>query len=310
MFDKKHLQSFAVFVVGIFFTMSVFTSCSSVISSSKIKNLSTNFCEPTIEYNFDFAATPNQLSTQQINLLQQKLSPHDLLLGQTIGINPYICTYLENSGDTLQMLLMKQKINERINLTLIEIDAIASELDCYAERLDQLSNYVNALNDRTQKRITIFSVALDAATTAAAIFTDNPYLAVGGGLSSIALGALTISPKGKKVEIPLKRNLLKNIWYNINPGNEIPPSVWRILNNPNFSNETQQSMREGLKERWMQFEFENDIDVETEKRFFDQGGLYTADDLHTRVHMIKELEALINTIKQDIRSLSAAIGAL
>jgi hypothetical protein len=69
-------------------------------------------------------------------------------------------------------------------------------------------------------------------------------------------------------------------------------------------------MREGLKERWMQLEFEGNIDNETEKLIFGNGGLYTASDLHDRAHMIKELEAMVNTLKQDLRSLRATLNTI
>lgn len=60
----------------------------------------------------------------------------------------------------------------------------------------------------------------------------------------------------------------------------------------------------------MQLEFEGDIDSETEKLFFGDGGLYTASDLHDRAHLVKELEAMVNTLKQNLRSLRAALNTI
>lgn len=286
------------------------TSCSTVINTSKIQNLAVNYCEPCIEYDYSINDKESSLTTQQDSLLRASLSTHNYSLIQIIGIENEIVTLLENRCDTLKSLLMRQKINDKISHCLVEIDAIASELDCYAERLDQLGNYLSGINDKNQKLLTILSVSIDAITTATAIFTANPYIAVGGGLTSIGLDALTISPKGKKVELPLKRNLLKNIWFNDNSDKEFPYSVWEIINNPNFSNDGEVTMRVALRDRWMQFEFDNDIDSDTEELFFKDGGLYTADDLDTRVHMMKELEAIINTIKQNIRSLTATVNKI
>lgn len=287
-----------------------FTSCSTVISSSKFQNLTVNYCEPNFEYDFSLEYKKPEITSRQDSLLQATLSQHNYTLSKIIGIESEIVTLLENKCDTVKLLLMRQRINEKINLCLIEIDAIASELDCYAERLDLLGNYINDVNDKTQKRITAFSVALDAITTAAAIFTDNAYLAAGGGLASIGLGALTISPKGKKMELFHKRNLLKNIWYNDNSGKEFPYSVWTIINDPYFSNLKDVSIRKALQDRWIEFEFDNNIDSDTEELFFGEGGLYTADDIHSRVHMMKELEAIINTTKQNIRSLTVAVNKI
>lgn len=294
--------------ISLSFLLLYLTSCSSILNTSRINNLATNYCEPTIEYNNYIPNGENRLTAKQDSVLRSVLSQHNYFLSHTIGINSYIATLLECKKDTLKTLLMRQKINDRITLCLIEIDALASELDCYSERLDQLSHYVDGINEKTQKRITILSVALDAAATASAIFTANPYIAVGGGLASIGLGALTISPKGKRVDIQHKRNLLRNIWYNDNSGEEFPHSIWIIINNPDFSNIPKTSMREGLKERWLQLEFGGVIDSETEKLIFGDGGLYTASDLHDRAHMVKELEAMVNTLKQDLRSLRATLN--
>jgi hypothetical protein len=296
--------------VGLSLILSLLTSCSSILNTSKIHHLTTNYCEPTIAYDYTLVNEESRLTTQQDSLLHLVLSPHNYFLSQTIGIENHITALLECEKDTLEALLTRQEINDRITLCLIEIDALAAELDCYAERLDQLSHYVDGINEKTQKRITILSVTLDAAATASAIFTANPYIAVGGGLASICLGALTISPKGKRVDIQHKRNLLRNIWYNDNSGKEFPHSIWLIINNPDFSNIPETSMREGLKERWMQLEFEGNIDNETEKLIFGNGGLYTASDLHDRAHMIKELEAMVNTLKQDLRSLRATLNTI
>lgn len=296
--------------IGLSLILSLLTSCSSILNTSKIHHLTTNYCEPTCAYNYTFVNKESKLTTQQDSLLRLVLSPQNYFLSQTIGIQNHIASLLECEKDTLKALLTNQEINDRITLYLIEIDALAAELDCYAERLDQLSHYVDGINEKTQKRITILSVTLDAAATASAIFTANPFIAVGGGLTSIGLGALTISPKGKRVDIQHKRNLLRNIWYNDNSGKEFPHSIWLIINNPDFCYIPEKSMREGLKERWMQLEFEGDIDSETVKLFFGDGGLYTASDLHDRAHLVKELEAMVNTLKQDLRSLRAALNTI
>lgn len=309
--NRNNLSIKSGFVwIGLSILLLYLTSCSSVICTTKIQKLAKNYCEPTIEYDYTPISTESTLTTQQDSTLRLLLSPHNYSLSQIIGIESYIATLLECKKDTLKTLLMRQKINDRLTLCLVEIDALASELDCYAERLDQLSHYVDNINEKTQKRITIFSVTLDAVATASAIFTKNPLFAVGGGLASIGLGALTIAPKGKRVDIRHERNLLRNIWYNDNSGKEFPYSVWIVINNPSFSNIPEVSMRESLKDRWMEIEFENNIGSEIEKLFFGDGGLYTAGDLHDRAHMVKELEAMINTIKQDIRSLRATLNKI
>ena len=39
----------------------------------------------------------------------------------------------------------------------------------------------------------------------------------------------------------------------------------------------------------------------TLKDFFDQGGIYTADELHSRANMLNELQATIRALEQDLK---------
>ncbi|MFC4389868.1 hypothetical protein [Flavobacterium quisquiliarum] len=299
----------------IFLLLSIFvSSCSTVLNSTKIDYLTSNYCQPTIEYDYSKLEIPKQNFIQQDSILNANLSKHDILISNAIGIEVYLTAYLQIKKDTLKKLVLKQKITDRLILTSIEINALASELDCNGERINKLADYVNGLNNKKTKNLTVASVTIGALTTVAAVLVKNNNssnaVAVSGGLLSAGLGALTIAPKGKKIELKLQRNLLGNIWYNDNSNRAYPNSIWIIINEKQFSNSGKNDLQESIKNRWLQYNFNGKIDAKTQKLFFDDGGIYTADDLYTRANMLNELQATIRSLEQDLKSLSLKLNSL
>ena len=199
-------------------------------------------------------------------------------------------------------------------LTSIEINALASELDCNGERINKLADFIDNINNKKTKNLTVASVTLGALTTVATVLIKNNnasnIIGVSGGLLSAGLGALTISPKGKKIDLKLQRNLLGNIWYNDNSNQAYPNSIWTILNEKQFSNSGKNDLQESIKNRWLQYNFDGKIDAETEKLFFYDGGIYTADDLYSRANMLNELQATIRSLEQDLKSLSVRLNVI
>lgn len=299
----------------IFLLLSIFvSSCSTVLNSTKIDYLTSNYCQPTIEYDYSKLEIPKQNFIQQDSILNANLSKHDILISNAIGIEVYLTAYLQIKKDTLKKLVLKQKITDRLILTSIEINALASELDCNGERINKLADYVNGLNNKKTKNLTVASVTIGALTTVAAVLVKNNNssnaVAVSGGLLSAGLGALTIAPKGKKIELKLQRNLLRNIWHNDNSNRAYPNSIWIIINEKQFSNSGKNDLQESIKNRWLQYNFDGKIDAKTQKLFFDDGGIYTADDLYTRANMLNELQATIRSLEQDLKSLSLKLNSL
>ena len=69
-------------------------------------------------------------------------------------------------------------------------------------------------------------------------------------------------------------------------------------------------LQESIKNRWLQYNFDGKIDAKTQTLFFDDGGIYTADDLYTRANMLNELQATIRSLEQDLKSLSLKLNSL
>lgn len=306
--SMKQLKSFILpMIISV-----LVSSCSTVLNSTKIDYLTSNYCQPTIDYDYSKLEMPNNKIQKQDSILSANLSKHDILISNAIGIETYLAEYLQIKNDTLKKLVLKQKITDRLMLTSIEINALASELDCNGERINKLADFVNAANNKKNKNLTVASVTIGALTTVATVLIKNNNssnaVGVSGGLLSAGLGALTISPKGKKMNLKLQRNLLKNIWYNDNSNMTYPNSIWTIINEKQFSNSGKNDLQESIKNRWLQYNFDGKIDSKTEKLFFDDGGIYTADDLYSRANMLNELQATIRSLEQDLKSLSLRLN--
>jgi hypothetical protein len=288
------------------------SSCSTVLNTTKIDYLTSNYCQPTIQYDYSQLEISKNKTQKQDSILSANLSKHDILVSNAIGVETYLADYLQIKKDTLKRLVLKQKITDRLMLTSIEINALASELDCNGERINKLADFVDDINNKKTKNLTVASVTLGALTTVATVLIKNNnasnIVGVSGGLLSAGLGALTISPKGKKIELKLQRNLLGNIWYNDNSNEAYPKSIWTIINEKQFSNSGKNDLQESIKNRWMQYNFDGKIDPKTQRLFFDDGGIYTTDDLHSRANMLNELQATIRSLQQDLKSLAVKIN--
>lgn len=295
-------------------TAALACSCSTVLNSPKIDYLTSNYCQPAIEYDYSELEIPKNKLPKQDSILNANLTKHDILICSAIGIETYLAEYLQTKKESLKSLVLKQKITDRLILADIEINALASELDCNGERMDKLADFINNINNKKTKNLTVASVTVGALTTVAAVLIKNDnssnIAGVSGGLLSAGLGALTISPKGKKICLKLQRNLLGNIWFNDNSNRAYPNSIWTILNEKQFSNSGKNDLQESIKNRWMQYNFEGKIDTETEKLFFYEGGIYTAGDLYSRAAMLNELQATIRSLEQDLKSLSLRLNAI
>jgi hypothetical protein len=312
MLNKINMKQHKIFIL---FVISIFvSSCSTVLNSPKIDYLTSNYCQPNIEYDYSkLEVFPNKTSNND-SILKANLSQHDILISKAIGIESYLAEYLQTKKDTLKRLVLKQKITDRLILTSIEINALASELDCNGERIDKLANFVNDINNKKTRNLTVASVTIGALTTVATVLIKNnnasDIVGVSGGLVSAGLGALTIAPKGKKINLKLERNLLRNIWFNDNSNGAYPNSIWAILNEKQFSNSGKNDLQESIKNRWLQYNFDGKIDAETEKLFFYDGGIYTADDLSSRANMLNELQATVRSLEQDLKSLSVRLNSI
>ncbi|AQX85231.1 hypothetical protein I6H88_20545 [Elizabethkingia bruuniana] len=296
-----------VFIVSILLCL----SCSSVIKSSKTATLTTDYCKPNFTYQYPEIMT--NTGNQEDSALIKKLPASDYALSKNIGILPLLSQY-NKAKDPLKILIAKQKISDQLMITNSGLNAMAAESDCNGERIQQLSNYLGDINNKNIRKLTVGSIILGASIAVSSSLINNnntnKAINIGGGAAGAALGLLTLNPKGRKVQMGIQRNLLRNIWNNDNSDQAFPPDIWNILNEKSFSNSGNKSMRETLKDRWLLYAFDGKPDAETLQLFFGNGGTFRADDLQTMSNMYNELQASIRSLQQNMQSLMLKINTL
>lgn len=207
----------------------------------------------------------------------------------------------------VKVLQLKSKINNKITIALTELDAVAAEFDCEGERVAQVGNYVDNLNDSKNNKLILFSIVTGAAASiAGGIVKDNGWsnaIDIGGGVLGAGFGLATLNPKGKKVEFIHQRNLLRDIWTGKLQSSNFPPFIWYMYTEKKFSNKEKHSIIDNMRERWLHYQFDDDKEAADKSVIFSDGGYYRADDLHNRAAMLNQMQSATRTINQNINYL-------
>lgn len=258
---------------------------------------------------------------ESVDLIKRHIpvSAHDQLLCHLLGISGYVNELWTLKKDSLnhnmtKYLFLKQKISSRLLLAQSEINSVAAELDCEGERSDMAAHYLDGINGKRNTNFTVGALVVGAVTTVVTAIVKNNNvqntIAITGGLAGAGLGAMTINPKGKKVEYLHDRNLLKSIWKDPASNADYPDFVWKMLHEKSFSNTGNSSLAQSIRDRWLKFGFDGKIDADQEALLFGTGGYYRADELHIRSSMTNQLQSTIRSMQQDLSSLVAFVATL
>ena len=309
---RKFKLPHALFYASIIFGF-IFSACGSskIVSSSKLK-LMNDFCTPAAPYNYDtsfFLYWDTDSLLRNETLLSSILSEQDILMANATGTLSFIRNMLGSSMDsTVRGQLVYFRVNEQIQRSLLlfrtEIDAISAELDCEERRLKQFSSYLENINDKRNKKLTVGAILAGAVSTIAPVIvtkkTPQNTIIISSGIISAGFGVLTLNPHGKKLKLVQFRNLLEDIWFAPKKSNIYPPDIWYALNEPKLSNTRRFSKVQVVRMRWMKFELNNAIDSSLENLLFREGGVYNEDNLNLRIIMLSELQSAIKSINQDL----------
>ncbi|HEY9049325.1 MAG TPA: hypothetical protein VIN08_25660 [Ohtaekwangia sp.] len=294
-------------------------SCtSSSIITHALPGSQSGYCAPSVSLAHRYLPLANFDSLKHTDIvLASQLSEHDLLMANALGIAPLLSRLVRDTSATQRVhyINLANEIQNRLLLAASEIDGIAAELDCEGERSEQLAHYLDNLNNKRNNRLTAASIIIGAAitVTTAAVSNSDAQNAIGisGGLVTAGLGALILNPAGKKIQMDYThRNILHDIWYTPSTSAIYTPFVWYMLNEKKFSNSHQVSLAQSIRTRWTNFEFAGKLTASREKLLFDTGGIYTAEDLHTRAALLNQLQSTIRSIHQDMQSLHASVSML
>lgn len=293
------------------------TSCVSRKNQAIRQNILTlrdSYCKAPFKYNYG-NKLPSYNSDSIINAnkeLRDKFSDQSILILNALDNLDEVHEIMELKKDTslesqVKVLQLKSKINSKITIALTELDAVAAEFDCEGERVAQIGNYVDNLNDSRNNKLILLSIVTGAAASVAGgIVKDNSWsnaIDIGGGVLGAGFGLATLNPKGKKVEFIHQRNLLRDVWSGKLQSPNFPPFIWYMYTEKKFSNREQRSIISSMKERWLHYQFDDDKKRADESVIFSDGGFYRSDDLHNRAAMLNQMQSATRTINQNINYL-------
>ncbi len=290
------------------------TSCISRKNQAMRQNILTlrdSYCKAPFKYNYsDKIPSYNSDSIIAANHeLTGNFSDQSILILNALDNLDEVHEIMELKKDTslVKVLQLKSKINSKITIALTELDAVAAEFDCEGERVAQIGNYVDNLNDSRNNKLILYSIITGAAASiAGGIVKDDAWssaIDIGGGALGAGFGLATFNPKGKKVEFIHQRNLLRDIWKERLESPNFPPFIWYMYTEKKFSNKEKHSIISSMKQRWLHYQFDDDQNAADRSVIFSDGGYYRSDDLHNRAAMLNQMQSATRTINQNINYL-------
>ncbi|KXH80415.1 hypothetical protein [Chryseobacterium kwangjuense] len=297
--------------------LTLFTSCVSKKNQAIKQNILTlkdSYCKAPFKYNYS-SRIPSYNSDSILAAnkeLQGLFSDQSILILNALDNLDEVHQIMDLKKDSslasqVKVLQLKIKINSKITIALTELDAVAAEFDCEGERVAQIGNYVDNLNDSRNNKLILLSIVTGAAASVAGgIVKDDSWsnaIDIGGGVLGAGFGLATLNPKGKKVEFIHQRNLLRDIWRGKLESPNFPPFIWYMYTEKKFSNKEQHSIIGNMKERWLHYQFDDNKTEADQSVIFSDGGFYRADDLHNRAAMLNQMQSATRTINQNINYL-------
>ncbi len=303
------------------------TSCAGLKNTQLKSQLGISNCNQQATFNYSQDDLPKPIHSINIDtLLTNRFSFQSLNAANAVRLLDLLTEYVNLNKDykisptldkRIEIVELLQKINQRINISSLEISAVASEMDCEEERADQIATYLKGKEDDAETKLTVGAIVVGAvgAITTGVLLTEGnvpEFIGIGAGLTEATLGILILLNK-RKVEFYHSRNALKDIWFRPETSSIFPQSVWYYLTyeKPDGS---KKSMRQQLVDRWLGFGQIADTKEKNKEKvyrlFFGEGGKYTADQLTNRANMHDQIEAQINLMKQDLKLLALELEQL
>jgi len=292
-----------------------FSSCKINLQAKKIsKVLSSDYCAqdyqegPPVSYQ-------NPDSFLLISkTMQKKLNVDELQLANSIGILRQIKARGElNVGGSDKSLAKVREldldIENRISFASNIVNSIAAEIHCESERTGRIANYLDELGKKRVNKFTIGAIFAGAVTGVAPLIIkeqspQNAVVIVGSALSA-GLGIAALTNNRKKVQFTYCRNLLADIWYLPDSSKVYPTFLWLMIKQAkdgSFDKET--SVANGLRRRWLNLEFNQNLDKHLEDLLFVNGGIYKEDELNTRQILLNQLGTEIELLNVKLLTLS------
>ncbi|MCH7402253.1 hypothetical protein ACFOUP_18390 [Belliella kenyensis] len=308
----------------------VITSCAGIKNAQLTSQLDKSNCNQQVARTYTKDELPNPIHTLDLDtLLTNRFSSQSLNAANAVELLDLLTEYVNLKKDfnvsptlekRIEIVELSQRINQRINISSLEVSAVASEMDCEEERADQIATYLKGKEDDAETKLTVGAIVVGAAgaITSGILLANgvngnaHELIGLGAGLTEATLGILILMNK-RKVTFYHPRNALKDIWTAPDTSTIFPSSVWYYLTYEN-PNTKEKSLRQQLLDKWLGFGQIADTKEKNKEKiydlFFGEGGKYSADQLTNRANMHDQIEAHINLMKQDLKLLALELEKL
>ena len=297
--------------------------CTSVLAPAHqgATNETSQPCVPAMTKRARMAAAPGQQTpVAPTPEALSRFSSDALRVAQVARVMPllnHLASQAESSREhPLAEMQSRQRLAERLLLTLFEITSATAELTCERDRADQVANRIEDIDGARVKRLTIASILFGGI---AGIVSGGIGLAAGasvGGEAADVAGGTLASWFGvsalfthSAVEFRHERNVLQEIWADPPEPHLFSPTIWRYLHHAR--DEGGKVPREQVLDSWHQAgrlgEHGSPDEQDRRQLFFGTGGRYGAADLRARASMLETLEASIRVLYEQLEVLMREI---
>jgi hypothetical protein len=200
-------------------------------------------------------------------------------------------------------------ILKRFNLITIDINSLASEMNCYVDRFTEILSMMTEKEDDIVNSNTIFAImsgAIAAIIDGLTIYDNNvnQKIIISGGLLVSYFSYMAFRPM-VTVEFRPKSTNLKDIWNNPDKTDNYSTAMWFLMTKK-INEDDEPPYRELLIKRWVENNFLGEEGEEREEMvnlFFGKGGISSITNLYNRREMITQLRTIVTLYEQDARAL-------
>ncbi len=268
--------------------------------------------------------SPKLQSIEPDSNCMKRFSRRSINIAASIGaitlLNQY--SFIEPKAKTsdsakLALLFIRQEIDERLNMSLLNITSILAEIDCDEEKTIEMKGLLDQKLARKNSKLTVGSIIIGGgvgiitATLSLATPDKNTLiqsLAIGGSFVStmLAIRQLRI---GTSANLSHKRNYIHEMWTDTGVVEIYTPDITHFITKKFKMNDTLTNGKKIVQKRMTEF----GISLPTEKMndktvlIMSQGGNYTPEDLQVRISLLGIVKSEINLMKYDLKRLHQEI---
>ena len=254
---------------------------------------------------------------------QSQLSAESAQVAVQIGVAPLLkrLESLPDSTMSMESLLLRQEITERVLGTSLDIDSVNAVIDAEIEQIRSIRSDLQSRRDKAQNIINIASIVTGGAfgaVTSALQFKPGTVdlgngIGVAGGTGSVALSIVGIQKQsGGQRSLGDSPRMLARFFGKQPDATEAirsvyPEEVWSYLNSATPSQSNVETRREQLVAKWRsERRIEQDTSGKGERRIesitgnISRAGSLHINELNDRVAMLLDVRATVSLMKRGL----------